>query len=108
MLSFSSEMFCDSQKTYSPENEIKPEVIAMLASWESRSADLKKNVGGDSVMVDAPFECVNERYKPCFYCITTEPPKRFYRTFWRSISRRALQHLSDKVLYSSSLILNND
>ena len=81
---------------YIPVNEIKPEVLAMLVAWESAKLERQQAQKPDSAMQVVPLESSDsfefERYVPSRCCHTTEPPKRFYRTFWRSISRRIVQN----------------
>ena len=37
-------------------------------------------------------------YEPDRRCTAMGPPKRFYRTFWRSITRRALQRAKESII----------
>ena len=81
---------------YIPVNEIKPEVLAMLAAWESTKLERQQAQKPDSGLKVVSHESSDsfdfERYVPSRCCCTMEPPKRFYRTFWRSISRRIVQN----------------
>ena len=93
---------------YVPVNEMKPEVLAMLAAWESRSLVSQKS-RDESREADAPITSINrfcnERFE-LYHCTKTEPPKRFYRTFWQSISRRAWQKEMDRI--NSNMSINSE
>jgi hypothetical protein len=46
----------------------------------------------DSESYLEPMQCVSE---------SEPPPKRFFRTFWRSVTRRILQHQENKAAFDS-------
>ena len=62
---------------YIPANEIKPEVLAMLAAWKSTKLERQQAQRPDSAMKIVPLESsdsfVIERNAP-ICCRTTEPP----------------------------------
>jgi hypothetical protein len=75
---------CDVE-AYAPVNCIKPEVYAMIAAWEACELlprmKLVDKESGDT-LIDI-----------CETCSTScAPPKRYYLTFWRSVTRRILNH----------------
>ena len=86
-------------ETYVPVNFIPEAVYAMIEAWEQ--SELKKQDMMDasgSVTMATPASLsggpsLND-YEPVRICNFAAPPKRFYRTFWRSIARRVLE--SDK------------
>ncbi len=64
---------------YVPVNEIKEEVYAMLAAWESHA-------------LQSPDVAAREPYFEPFRCLSDAgPPKRFYRTFWRGVTRKLVR-----------------
>ncbi len=89
------------QDVYVPVNYISPEVYALLAAAEAsaaRHADslgaggMELNMGdhGSTLHMQGALDgdCDAERVLP-----STAPPKRFYRTFWRSTSLRLLNRI---------------
>lgn len=69
---------------YVPENDIPDEVLSLIAAWESSNLTFSRM---DSSVSSAPAViCMLEPAA----CAHFKPPKRFFRTFWRSISRRIL------------------
>ena len=97
--SLKSEMVqCDDQDdSYVPVNDIKPEVYAMIAAWKSHQLD-RQHLEIDASMPDLPAESSVVNFEPDRNCALTGPPKRFYRTFWRSISLRSLQRSRDLLI----------
>ena len=77
-------------------NEIKPEVSAMIAVWKSSNIIPRQELGRDGMSGDHQTDSMRA-FEPYRCCTTSQPPKRFYRTFWRSIARRALQQAVDHV-----------
>ena len=68
------------REAYVPENYISPEVYALLAAAEASAARRTDDLEG-AVLNMTENACA-------LLCVA--PPKRFYRTFWRSISQRLL------------------
>ena len=95
--SLKSEMLqCDIQNDpYVPVNDIKPEVCAMIAAWQSHQLERQRF---ETSLLDLPAESSPVNFEPYRYCALTGPPKRFYRTFWRSISLRSLQRSRDLLI----------
>ena len=85
-------------ETYVPVNYIPEEVYAMIKKWQlqqkhrSEVSDTNSQTGAASSS-DAPiidnYEPID--YEPLRICPQAGPPKRFYRTFWRSAARRMLE-----------------
>jgi hypothetical protein len=82
---------------YVPENVIKDEVYAFLAAWDesqARKRELAAGAGGVSapmdIVADIDFEPVR-----CLGLTGLPPPKLFYRTFWRSITRRLVHQTQE-------------
>ena len=92
----------DSQKSakldiFVPVNYISPEVCALLAAAEASAAALHVDAFGESVMNQdihgaewIQASAVDVEYDPERVLPSMVPPKRFYRTFWRSVSLRLL------------------
>ena len=98
--SLKSEMLSHAEDVpYVAVNEIKPEVYSMISAWKSSIIERQKALASDSLMVVEPVSSSNssERFEPHRRCASLEPPKRFYRTFWRSITRRSLQRAKDQI-----------
>ena len=85
------------QDAYVPVNYIHPEVYALLAAAEASAArcanamdvevmDQEGNGYGSTLQSEFDVWRV-----PSCVLLSTAPPKRFYRNFWRSISHRLLQ-----------------
>ena len=60
-------------------------------SGSSISADKNLDIASESTYI---FDL----YEPDRRCTAMGPPKRFYRTFWRSITRRALQRAKESII----------
>ena len=76
-------------------NEIKPEVSAMIAVWKSTNIICCQELDRQGLSGDHQIDSMRV-FEPYRCCTTSQPPKRFYRTFWRSIARRALQQAVDQ------------
>ena len=97
--SLKSEMLCDrGERPNFPQNEIQPEVLALIGSWNSGHREQKQSIDTDVMMTDnfVDSRTTSERFEPYRCCTSMEPPRRFYRRFWRSIARRALKHAADR------------
>ena len=83
---------------YVPVNFIKAEVYAMIAAWEASSMKYSDE-SASNVMPDVQSCCQDFGiYEPIRCTPNFAPPKRFYRTFWRSITRKMLrQHLKNSI-----------
>ena len=85
--------------TYVPVNIIPQAVYAMIDAWEQSEVNRQDvmDVSGSAAMTaTASFSgalSLND-YEPMRICSFEAPPRRFYRTFWRSLARRILE--SDK------------
>ena len=87
-------------ETYVPVNVIPQAVYAMIAAWEQSELNRQDVMdgSGSAAMTSAASLSgtlsLND-YEPMRICNFEAPPKRFYRTFWRSLARRILE--SDKL-----------
>ena len=83
---------CD--ETYVPVNFINNEVYALIAAWEA--SEFKREESGEAAdsALDADRDAL---YEPLRCRPTIAPPKRFYRTFWKSITRRTLENARKSV-----------
>ena len=83
--------YADGDEDYVPVNFIPEEVFAMIKAWELKQRDLMEVSDSMSVSRAASSETLRlEDYEPLRVCTQAAPPKRFYRTFWRSAARRVL------------------
>jgi hypothetical protein len=80
-------------ESYVPVNFIPDEALAMIAAWES--LNLTASYHSDQMDID---ESVLENhvetalpYATVLPYTLSAPPKRYFRTFWRSISRKILE-----------------
>ena len=92
--------------TYVPVNVIPQAVYAMIAAWEQSEVNRQDVMDGSgSAAMTAPASLSGalslNNYEPMRICNFEAPPKRFHRTFWRSLARRILD--SDKLLVYKKL-----
>ena len=89
---FEERQACDA---YIPFNYTPEEVCAMIDEWEiselNRQDQMEVAVSIETNGPAFPAASLSlEDYEPVRLCPHAPPPKRFYRTFWRSIARRVL------------------
>jgi hypothetical protein len=87
-----SESACGADEIYRPVNFIPDEVYEMIWTWEISCLKQRELASAvDSMEIDS-FS--NSRSSDIDYQSIPEfaPPKRFFRTFWRSLTRRLVQH----------------
>jgi hypothetical protein len=75
--------------TEAPTSNITPEVYALISEWSLNRTAQKQEQAED---VDGTVNTL-EPTRVCRGVLT--PPKRFYRTFWRSLVRKAVRHYLD-------------
>ncbi len=94
------------QDAYEPVNYICPEAYALLAAAEAsatHSADaldarvMDLGVNGSGLTLQGPLDGM---YDPDRVLKTMAPPKKFYRTFWISVTLRLLDRWSRTVALS--------
>ncbi len=84
------------QDAYAPVNYISTEVYALLAAAEASAARRPDSDTLDCVMPGgnrhgASLQITMEGvYDPSYDTHSMPPPKKYYRTFWKSISQRLL------------------
>ncbi len=81
-------MECYEDEAYVPVNAIKPEVYAMIAAWEAFEISRMKLSGTEGSVDDTNSRVVCE---PLHTMTTNQPPKRYYLTFWRSVTQRIIK-----------------
>ena len=89
----SKQSTCSGAGDYIPVNFIPDEVLMMLKAWETTQLsrlELQGASGATSQDVSTAAQDDQEAYEPLRYITDGAPPKRFFRTFWRSVARRAL------------------
>ena len=82
-------------QAYVPVNVIKPEVYALIAAWEACQSDPMESEEAAESTLHAHSESM---YEPSRCIPTSAPPKRFYLSFWRSVTRRMLEHTRKSIL----------
>jgi hypothetical protein len=86
-----------------PVNFIPDAVCIMIKNWELSELE-QQNVAkvshpmGQIGVSSYPGVLNQEDYEPTRCMREFAPPKRFYRSFWRSVSRKLLHRVNDQVL----------
>ena len=94
-----SEKSTCNDEAYVPVNFIEPEVYAMIAAWEACELKGRASEASSECSLDARQDAVCEPSR----CVSiTAPPKRFYRAFWRSTTRRMLEQARKSIHSSQS------
>ena len=91
--SLKSEAVCEADECYRPVNFIPEEVYMLIKNWESAYLQRHESQVVESMDTESSTDPRSSEsiFEP-FRCISvSQPPKRFYRTFWRSAARRMLQ-----------------
>jgi hypothetical protein len=93
------------QYVYVPENYICPEACALLAAAEelavcsAETSETSERVDA-SILMQTMRVGLDGKYAPWRISQSTAPPKKFFRTFWRSITWRLLQRTGVKIALS--------
>ncbi len=74
---------------YVPVNFIPVEVYGFIAAWDSANSTTTSQSDGMELDV-ASVPSLQTMFEPARCLSELGPPKRFYRTFWRSAARRIL------------------
>ena len=82
-------------EAYVQVNFISPEVYALIAAWEACQFNPKESEEAAESTLHAHSESL---YEPSRCIPTSAPPKRFYLSFWRSVTRRMLEHTRKSIL----------
>ena len=90
--SVKSEMFLanEEQSTYIPVNYISDEARAFILAYETAAARRGAAVG-NVASHESIAPIATDMYEPERILASFAPPKRFFRTFWQSISIRLLR-----------------
>ncbi len=76
-------------EVYVPVNYIPDEVLIFIEAWESANWSTKSPC--DWMALDeVSIPVSQDTFEPTRSVKVIPPPKRFYRTFWRSITRRII------------------
>ncbi len=86
------------QLTYVPVNYISPEVYAYLEAAEASAArradpdalDADSMISGDNLHGASLQITMEDVHVPSYDMRSMPPPKKYFRTFWQSISQRLL------------------
>jgi hypothetical protein len=79
-----------SKESYVPVNFISDAVYEMIAAWEAASSTTSFD-GIDLDVSSVPLVPVSKlSIEPARHIDDLKPPKRFYKTFWSSVSKRII------------------
>ncbi len=95
----------EANEVYHPVNFIPTEVYELIRNWEL--AYLKKQ---DSIQAFDSMDAVSSEsiFEPMrSMSVSNAPPKRFFRTFWRSVTRRIIQ-LEKKLALNRAVMSSSD
>ena len=87
---------CSGEDDYVPVNFIPDEVREMIRAWELAQQERLEHEEAPDAMSTEDVQVTQDHtslqvLEPIRYITDAAPPKRFYRTFWRSVTRRALE-----------------
>jgi hypothetical protein len=105
---------CEADQPFRPVNFISDEVHKLIRTWELAQAHMPQqelNQATDSMVTDSlsDYQSGESDMQPMLLMSVSEaPPKRFYRSFWRSRARRILEVEREKVLSSRAAGSNSD
>ncbi len=95
--SMKSESTCEADQSICPVHFVSDEVYELIRNWEltySKQQEINYVGSMNDVVQYDPMRCMSD-FAP--------PPKRFYRTFWRSVTRRIIQHEMKSARRASNL-----
>ena len=100
--SLKSESTCKADKIYRPVDVLPDEVYELIRNWElahRKRQELKQVVESMDMEASTDSQSSESVLEP-MRCVSVvqPPPKRFFRTFWRSVTRRILQLENQVVL----------
>ena len=104
----SAKSACLDKDLYVPVNYISPEACALLLAAEASAARCADAMDATTMQLDATYcfsalqTALDGVYDPERTLPTMAPPKKFYRTFWQSISLKLLYRWTQSVKYSRS------
>jgi hypothetical protein len=102
----SSESGCEADELYRPVNFIPDEVYEMIRNWE---LTYQKQQEATQAIDSMDAEAFNDSrssesiFEPMRCMSVLQPPKRFYRTFWRSATRRILRLEKEAALQRAAM-----
>jgi hypothetical protein len=103
-----SENKCEAE-SFCPADFISDEVNELIRNWELSHSRQQDNAHAVESMESKSFSASSESvYEPlrCMLGAAAPPPKRFHRTFWRSLTVRVVrlekQNAYDKAVMSSN------
>jgi hypothetical protein len=87
-----------SKESYVPVNFISDAVYDLIAAWEASSLATSFD-GMDLDVSSVPLESASQLIiEPARHVNDVSPPKRFYRTFWSSVSKRILASSRTRIM----------
>ena len=92
--SLKTESACKADEIYHPVNFFPDEVYELIRNWDltfRKQLELKQTVISMSDMEAFTDSSKSDLDPMRCASVVHPPPKRFYRTFWRSVTRRILQ-----------------
>jgi hypothetical protein len=78
------------KETYVPVNFISDEVYNLIAAWEASSLATSSDIMDLDVSSLPLVPASQNNFEPTRRFDDVSPPKRFYRTFWSSVSKRII------------------
>ena len=79
----------ESETVLKLENVLKPEIYELIAAWESSVKNVK-DAKPVAFSLDDASPCSEMISEPLRFTSSSAVPKRFYRRFWLSLTRRML------------------
>jgi hypothetical protein len=93
--SLKSDPVREANEVYHPVNFIPKEVYELIQNWELAYLKKQESIQAfDSMETESSSDFVSSEsiFEPTrFMSVSQAPPKRFYRSFWRSVTRRIIQ-----------------
>jgi hypothetical protein len=106
-----SESSCETDKIYRPVDFIPDEAHELIRIWELAYRTKQERADAvDSIEIESVTYLQTHVFEP-IRCISGDvfpPPKKFHRTFWRSLTRRMVQRMeTSAVSCSASAAMSN-
>ncbi len=104
--SLKSESGCEADELYRPVNFIPDEVYEMIRNWERAYQKQQETTQAiDSMDTEAFNDSRSSEsiFEPMRCMSVPQPPKRFFRTFWRSATRRILRLEKEAALHRAAM-----
>ncbi len=103
-----SKSACEADEIYRPVNFIPEEVYELIRNWElsylkqQENAHAVDSMETESLLHPLPNDSLFEPMRSMLD--SAHPPKRFFRTFWRSLTRRIVQRKKESALDRAAML----